>query len=344
LRAIVNPRDEVSLTRIVNTPPRGLGDTSIKLMQAYSVAAGTSLYETMQKASNVAGLSTRAVSAMAKFVQLVESWRAMAERSAQSREIFDAPRGPVQTLMEDVVRRSGLEESLRKSEKASVAAEEGDSALANVNELISSAAEYERENPEGSLQDYLSAVSLVSDADHLKGNGGAVTLMTLHAAKGLEFPVVAIIGMEEGILPHSRARGSLPELEEERRLAFVGITRAQQHLILTKAAYRTVRGLRERTVTSPFVGELPSDALEITDRSSLAWGGSLDEQRERVSDENQRLSSQFHAGQMVRHPTFFVCRIADVVDMGQHTRAVIEFKAAGKKTLILQYARLEPVG
>src|SRR5438477_7381188 len=118
----------------------------------------------------------------------------------------------------------------------------------NVNELISSATEYDTEHPEGSLQDYLAQVSLVSDADHLKDTGGAVTLMTLHAAKGLEFPAVAMIGLEEGVLPHSRARGNLNELEEERRLCFVGITRAEQHLILTKAAYRTTRGLRERSV------------------------------------------------------------------------------------------------
>lgn len=345
LRVIVNPNDEVSLARIVNAPPRGLGDTSIKMMQACAIASGASLYETMKKTGQIAGVSTRAVTAAGKFVELMESWRRMAASSIESHDIFDNAKGPVQTIMEDVVRRSGLEESLKKTERASPSLiEEGDSALANVNELISSAAEYEKENPEGSLQDYISAVSLVSDADHMKGNGGAVTLMTLHAAKGLEFPVVAMIGLEEGILPHSRARGNVSELEEERRLAFVGITRAQEHLILTKAAYRTVRGLRERTITSPFLGELPADALAITDRTNLAWGGTRDEHRERAETENDQLSTQFYAGQLVRHPTFGLGRIADVTDMGQHTRAIIEFNAAGKKTLILQYARLEPVG
>src|SRR4029079_17583977 len=147
-------------------------------------------------------------------------------------------------------------------------------------ELITSAHEYDAGNPEASLNDYLAQISLVSDIDHLKDAGGAVTLMTLHAAKGLEFPVVAMIGLEEGILPHSRSRGNLNELEEERRLAFVGITRAQEHLILSKAQYRTIRGLRERTVTSPFLSEMPQDALRITDRTGLDTLGDRDEDRE----------------------------------------------------------------
>jgi DNA helicase-2/ATP-dependent DNA helicase PcrA len=248
-------------------------------------------------------------------------------------------------LMENVVRRSGLEAALKKAQQvAGGADDEGNDPLANVSELISSAAEFETENPQGTLQDYLSMISLVSDADHLKGHGGAVTLMTLHAAKGLEFPVVAMIGLEEGILPHSRARGNVNELEEERRLCFVGITRAEQKLILTKAAYRTIRGLRERTVTSPFLNEMPAEMLEIVDRTGLAFGDTRRENRERLETESERLAGQFRRGQMVRHPTFGLGRIAEVSDMGQHTRAIIEFNAAGRKTLILQYARLEAVG
>jgi DNA helicase-2/ATP-dependent DNA helicase PcrA len=252
-------------------------------------------------------------------------------------------KGMVQTIMENVVRRSGLEKSLKKDTEAE---ELGEGPLANVNELITAAAEYDRDNPEGSLDEYLAIVSLVSDADHMKGGEGAVTLMTLHAAKGLEFPVVAMIGLEEGILPHARSRGNMKELEEERRLAFVGITRAQEHLILTKAAYRTIRGLRERTVTSPFLNEMPPDMLDITDRSGLAGlagGDDRGEYRERLTSESQRLMMQFRRGTTVRHPQFGVGKIEEVNDMGQHTRAVINFSSRGKKTLILQYARLEVV-
>ncbi len=216
--------------------------------------------------------------------------------------------------------------------------------LANVNELISSAAEYDETHPQGSLDEYLGIVSLVSDADHLQGAGGAITLMTLHAAKGLEFPVVAIIGLEEGILPHSRARADDNQLQEERRLFFVGITRARERLIISKAQTRTIRGLRKRTTTSPFLNELPEESLRILDHTG-GEGFHNDWQARADSDRRSgKLSAEarFRKGQRVRHPTFGTGRIAEVSGMGQQTRAIIEFEQAGRKTLILEYARLEP--
>ncbi|CAN5437295.1 DNA helicase PcrA [soil metagenome] len=324
LRVIANPDDEISLTRIINVPTRGIGDSSVKLMQGWGVAHSINLWSVMQNVTQVTGLSARAINSIKAFVQLIESWR--------------AHRGNVQAIMDDVVRRSGIEAALKKARGD----ETGEDHLANVNELITSAAEYDASNPEGSLTDYLAQVSLVSDVDHMKGSGGAVTLMTLHAAKGLEFPVVAIIGLEEGCLPHARARGNLHELEEERRLCFVGTTRAQHRLLMTKAAYRTLRGLRERTVTSPFLNEMPREAMEIIDRTGVSGASDRGaEHRERAQTEQERLGRQFGPGQLVRHPTFGLGRIVDVTDMGQHTRAVIEFNQAGRKTLILQYARLE---
>ncbi len=190
LRVIANPSDEVSLTRIVNVPPRGVGDSSIKLTQAHAVGTGISLWQAMQKAGEISGLSTRAINSMGNFVRLIESFR----------KGQDDLNHTMRSLMEDVIRRGGIEQMLRKVDPNE------EEQLANVEELVSAAAEYDKENPEGSLDDYLAQVSLVSDADHMAGAGGAVTLMTLHAAKGLEFPVVAIIGLEEGCLPHIRAR------------------------------------------------------------------------------------------------------------------------------------------
>ena len=137
---------------------------------------------------------------------------------------FVGVKGPVQAIMEDVIRRSGLEGMLRKDK---IGEETGESGLDNLNALITGAAEYDSGNPEASLAEYLHMVSLVSDTDHLQGSGGAITMMTLHAAKGLEFPVVAMIGFKAGVLPHRRARGNPAELEEERRLCFVGITRGR---------------------------------------------------------------------------------------------------------------------
>jgi DNA helicase-2/ATP-dependent DNA helicase PcrA len=341
LRVVANPADEVSLTRIVNVPPRGIGDTTVKQIQAYAIANGMTLWDALERAGQITGLSARAVNAAKTFCEHVRQWRSLA-MGGMSDDLLAEQKGFVQRVMEDVVRRSGYEALLKKESKDRD--DLGEGPLANVNELITSAAEYDRENSEGSLDEYLAIVSLVSDADHMEGSGGAVTLMTLHAAKGLEFPVVAMIGLEEGILPHARARGNIRELEEERRLCFVGVTRAQQHLILTKAAYRMIRGLRERTVTSPFLGEMPQEMLDITDRTGLESTGEREEYRERLTTESDRLASQFHRGQMVKHPQFGVGRIESVNNMGQHTRVEVEFSGRGRKTLILQYARLEPVG
>ena len=331
MRVISNPRDEVSLSRIANVPARGLGDAAIKHMTAWSMANGVSVVEALVKAGEIPGVSARAAGGAREFVQLLNYWRTMAESS-------DMHDSGVRAIMENVVARSGLEAYYKK--------EGGDeqAELANINELITSAAEYDRENPEGSLEDYLATISLVSDADHMKGAGGAVTLMTLHAAKGLEFPVVAIIGLEEGIMPHSRAAENLRELEEERRLCFVGITRAQERLILSNARVRTVRGMRTRTTTSPFLYDMPADDFETIDRTSLDTLGDREFEREEDYRQSSELSSRFRRGQLVRHPTLGLGRILEISDIGSQTRAVVVFNSAGRKTLILQYARLEAVG
>jgi DNA helicase-2/ATP-dependent DNA helicase PcrA len=133
-------------------------------------------------------------------------------------------------------------------------------------------------------------------------------------------------------------------MEEERRLCFVGITRAEEHLLLSKAAYRTLRGLRERTVTSPFLMEIPQECLEVVDHTGLSFGSRGRELRERAALEHDHASTRFKVGQLVRHPTFGIGRIQEITDMGSQTRAVIQFNAAGKKTLILEYARLEAAG
>jgi DNA helicase-2/ATP-dependent DNA helicase PcrA len=333
LRVVANPNDEVSLSRIVNVPTRGLGDQSIKQLQTFALGNGVSLWQALERAGEAPGVSARAVNSAKQFVELVRQWRELAAGNARTNDIFAGKKGPVQTVMEEVFRRSGMEASLKK---AHIGEEKGEGAIENVEQLITSAAEYDGGNPEGTLDEYLSMISLVSDTDHLKDGGGAVTLMTLHAAKGLEFPVVAMIGMEEGVLPHSRARGSQAELEEERRLCFVGITRAQQRLILSKAAYRTIRGLRERTVTSPFLSEMPVEAMEVTDRTGMAF--------EFHAAPAKQGGRRFKRGQLVRHPTFGMGRIAEVDEMGPQTRAIVEFNAAGRKTLFLEHARLEAVG
>ena len=348
LRVVANPHDEVSLTRIVNVPARGISDATVKQLLVYGTANGLSLVNAMVNVDKVEGLTSRATNAIRSFVQLVRGWRDAAkaqpgELPASGELTYEAEDklGRVSGLMDRIVKESGYDAMLRKT------GDKDQAELENVNELISSAAEYDRERPDGSLEDYLAQVSLVSDADHMKGAGGAVTLMTLHAAKGLEFPVVAMIGLEEGCLPHARARGNLNELEEERRLCFVGITRAQETLILSRAAYRTLRGLRERTVPSPFLKEMPQELLNVEDRTDVRFGRDGDGSGARDHDRRYDPtppSAPFRPGQLVRHPMFGTGRVVDVSPMGKDLRTVVDFTTAGRKTLMVPPARLEAVG
>ncbi len=369
LRVIANPNDEVSLERILNVPTRGLSDATESKLKAFAAQQGIGLWSALERIHEVAGLTARAVKSAASFVQLINRFRKVATQAGEASTAFSDDSSPllpgaelspsghpelqlagrgtveaghqslpqaggsIQSIMEQIVRDSGYEAMLRKLDP------DAENELPNVDQLITSAAEFDAQNPGGTLEEYLSMISLISDVDHMKGAGGAVTLMTLHAAKGLEFPVVAIIGLEEGCLPHARAREHPEQMEEERRLCFVGITRAEEQLILTKAAYRTLRGLRDRTVTSPFLAELPKEHLQIVDRTGIPGGDDGDDALNAYNS-----LTEFKRGQLVRHPQFGVGRIAELADMGSQTRAVVEFNQVGRKTLILQYARLEAVG
>jgi DNA helicase-2/ATP-dependent DNA helicase PcrA len=312
LRLIANPADEVSLTRIVNIPARGIGDSSIKLMQAHAVGAGQTLWQTMHQAGQIPGLSTRAANSIARFVALIESFRSPPEGVSRS----------LRSLMEAVLQRSGMEEMYRKEDP------DVEDQFANVAELISAAAEYDQQNPQGSLDDYLAQISLVSDVDHMEGSGGAVTLMTLHSAKGLEFPVVAIIGLEEGCLPHSRAVEDPDQLEEERRLCFVGITRAQRRLILSKAANRMIRGRPTNTTTSQFLGQMPRDMLEVVTHEPA-------ESHQPSPSRIDGSTSDLRIGQYVKHPAFGVGRIVDL----SPSRVIVDFPSSGRKTLLLGFVQ-----
>jgi DNA helicase II / ATP-dependent DNA helicase PcrA len=347
LRVIANPRDEVSLDRIANTPTRGISDATLKQLSAWGIANGGGLWDAMQRVAENKDLNARAQAAVTKFVEQITAWQmaggqAFTAASSADEMFADVPApavtsAGVQKLLERVVRESGLEAMYRKIDK------DAEEQVANINELISSAAEFDAGNPEGTLSEYLAGIALVADADHMEGAGGAVTMMTLHAAKGLEFPVVAMVGLEEGILPHSRSRGNIDELEEERRLCFVGITRAQEHLILSKAARRTMRGISERSIPSPFIAEMPQESLDVIDRTGLEFPLPGRDLVSSYVNPAKAGVSKFKPGTLVRHPSFGVGKIFDVSDIGQQTRAVVDFSRAGRKTLILEYARLEVV-
>ena len=346
LRLIVNPNDEVSLRRIINTPTRGIGSTTLKKVELFAYNSQLRLFEALGRAGEVSGLTTRAVGAIGRFVKLVEDWRSAAAEDSQSSLLESSS---LAGLVERIVRESGLEATYRNSK-----AEEDRERLENLAELISAAAQFvaqpldEEAQVEPTLLEgltaFLESVALISDADAIDPESGTVTLMTLHAAKGLEYEAVAMVGLEESLLPHIRALGNELELEEERRLCFVGITRAKRHLQLSRAAVRTHRGLREPTMESRFLTELPSESIVYSDQSDVLAGMDGDGEAPLGRLDGKAAIAEFPVGCVVRHPKFGLGRVEAVMPQVMGSKARVEFPTVGTKTLILEYAKLERVG
>ena len=354
LRVLANPADDLSCARIINTPTRGIGNTTISRLSEGAAGAGLSLLEACGRAAQM-GLGKAPTKKVSEFAKMMAELAGRLDR-------------PVRQIVEDVVARTGLEESLRGED-------EDGSAYENVGELISAAAEFDQENPEGTLADYLQQVSLVSDADHMDGSAGAVTLMTLHAAKGLEFPAVFVIGCEEGLLPFDRGdnqmarfrRGANPELEEERRLAFVGMTRAQDELTLTCARRRMLRGRTSPQAASTFLDEIGGENISREDLTTPSFAGGamgrgfgesasgprggfyadVDERAliEAVENEHPYPPEYEHLreGSMVRHPKFGLGKILKLAQPWPETRATIHFQQCGPKKIVLAMTTLELV-
>ena len=270
LQVLNNPRDRTALLRILNVPPRGIGKTLVGRLVALADQRGLSLLEACREcqekkgtapicrngpegASHKWGLSPfsgelpqRSLAAVRQFVDLLDRLSAAAI-------------GPVEELMGLVLSETGYQRKLKLSEDA-----EDQERLANIEELLTVAREYdERNGEEASLEGFLEEACLTSDTDAWESDADRVTLMTLHASKGLEFPVVFLTAVEEGLLPHERSRDTPAQLEEERRLMFVGITRAQEELELSMAQYRDFRGQRKMTIPSQFLMELPRAEMEV---------------------------------------------------------------------------------
>jgi DNA helicase-2/ATP-dependent DNA helicase PcrA len=264
---------------------------------------------------------------------------------------------------EEVLRRllalSGYHTYLEANAKAG-----GEDRVANVDELVSAARQFDSENPGATVLEFLEHVSLATSVDKYDAEAGAVTLMTLHAAKGLEFPVVFVIGLEEGLLPHARAtRGGEGEVEEERRLLFVGITRAQRELYLSHARVREFRGQRTVAVPSSFLGELPQDALEVRDRSGYdrlptprrAPGPSWPATGLRLTTVGAAASGSqvtpsgadlaaFRPGATVLHPQYGLGRIVAIEGAGPDRKGRVAFVVGGERTFVLSKSPLKPVG
>jgi len=275
LRVMVNETDDLSLLRVVNTPRRGLGDIAVGRLQGYAREQGIPLREALVQAVEVPGLTSGAAAACVRLGEGFVCWAEAAgvTEAAPDSDAADPEAGradqrvPVADVVSRVLDESGLIEAL-KAERTL----EAEGRIENLEEFVSVAAEFDRMNPDGTLTDFLQEISLYADIDSLEEGQPVITLMTLHNAKGLEFPVVFITGMEEGLFPHSR---SLDEqrLEEERRLCYVGITRAKDRLYLSHARSRTLHGGAGYKLPSRFLGEIPPKLVEYRGDTSSPWVG-----------------------------------------------------------------------
>ncbi|MGG4455758.1 DNA helicase PcrA [Brevibacillus porteri] len=252
LRLISNPDDDISLQRIINVPKRNIGDTTVDKLQAYANANGQSLFQAIQETAYM-GLPSRTTNAILSFNDLISNLMQMTDYLS------------VTELVEEVLKRSGYRDSLKEEKTL-----EAQARLENIEEFLSVTQEFERKNEDKSLLAFLTDLALVADIDSLGDDGaqeevsaeGQVVLMTLHSAKGLEFPVVFLVGCEEGVFPHSRSLFDDAEMEEERRLAYVGITRAEERLYMTCARMRTLFGRTNVNAPSRFLQEIPAELLE----------------------------------------------------------------------------------
>jgi len=375
LRLIVNASDDLSCVRIINTPARGIGPTTVSRLVDAAEQRGLSLLE-LCRAPESAGIKAGAAQKVRQFAGLIAALGAQLDR-------------PASKVVEGVIVGSGLRASF------SGEGEEDKQTLANIDELVSTAAEFEQEYPDARLPDFLHQVALVSDTDHFEGSGGAVTFMTLHAAKGLEFPAVFIAGCEAGLLPMVRvdeenrpgreeswySRRAAQAIEEERRLAFVGMTRAMNELTLTCARRRRVRGQQTSQAASQFLQEIGGEFVRVEDVTTSASesraprrhhrGGFYDDVGDRAAIERAADA----AGTRVRrgdeapgdfdmpdepppppeyenlvvncrvwHPKFGQGKVIGLRNHWPETRAEIIFDKVGHKTIVLRQARLEVLG
>lgn len=336
LRVLVNVEDEISLRRVINTPKRGIGDRAIETIEEFARATDSTFFTALSSSAQAPNVPARAAASIRDFLALIESMRTLVEAKVRPSVIAQA-----------VLEQSGLLAELQGSEDP-----QDEGRIENLEELIAVATEYEegevQEGEEISLAGFLEQVSLVADSDQIpegEDHGGVVTLMTLHTAKGLEFPTVFLTGMEEGVFPHSRTLGDKDEIEEERRLAYVGVTRARKRLYLSRSEYRSSWGAPMYNPPSRFLSEIPEDVVkwnEIRSAPSPRSGaprsfGPPPKATGRRTSETMVLA----IGDRVSHDTFGLGSVVAVNGEGDRAEATINFGTSGEKRLLLRYAPVE---
>ena len=334
LRLIANPADEISLRRVVNVPRRGIGDRALEYVAGLAARDRISFAAALARPADVPALPARSARAIEAFNELITELR-QAEQAGT----------PVGDIAEAVLDRTGYIAELEASSDLQDAGR-----AENLTELISVAREFDARNPEGGLAAFLEQVSLVADADEIPegaDHGGVVTLMTLHTAKGLEFPVVFLTGMEEHVFPHERSINDERELEEERRLAYVGITRARQRLYLTRAVARAWWGRPAYHQQSRFLTEIPPELIDWRrDASAAASSGTPASERlarrAGMNAPGNRPVPSLKSGDLVNHDSYGLGRVLSVEGRGDDPEAKVDFgDEYGIKHLLLRYAPIE---
>jgi len=315
LKVVVNPKDDESLLRIVNFPNRGIGDTTIERIRAFAIAKGLSMFEAMCKSYAVPGLTDRARRNVLYFCNLIQKYIDLKDKISAG-ELARA-------LVDDIgLIRFYKEEGTPEAQQR----------IENIEELLSAITEFSNENPEdGGLEKFLEEVSLIADIDTWENKRDAITLMTLHSAKGLEFPVVFITGLEEGLFPIASSFYNFRELEEERRLFYVGITRAMKKLYLTYANERMRAGNIFNQKRSRFLDEIPFDIV--------VFHKSKDEKREHKVKKTNVFGLKI--GSLVEHEFFGRGVVVDISGNGENMRAMVDFENHGRKLLLVKYANLK---
>lgn len=346
LRVIFNPADSLSLLRIINVPKRGIGDASLAKIQAYAAANNVSLFEAVSNAAAIDGLSSRFVSKLDDLAGIIFELMNLASEA------------PVEDLIDRVLRDTGYLEELENERTP-----QAQSRIDNLHELISVAQEFAASEEENNLENFLAHVALVSDIDDTELGEDAITLMTLHSSKGLEFPVVFLVGMEEGLFPHARTLMDETEIEEERRLCYVGITRAKEKLFLSSTKMRTIYG---NTVTYPpsrFLQEIPARLVKTIKRQErFSALENFKQVSEKYSTRPQKPAStfnphsfmpqkpaaaaggtgtRFNTGDRVSHSKWGEGMVVSVKDSPDGQEVKVAFAGAGVRSLLTKYAVLK---
>jgi len=339
LRSIANPGDDVSLRRILNVPKRGIGERAESAVESFAERERITFDAALQRADEVTGLAARSLNSIRGFVTMMEDLRTLAESGA------DAP-----TVLQAALEQSGYVAELQASHDP-----QDEARVENLAELESVAQEFATANADSTLVEFLEQVSLVADSDQIPDDdsgGGVVTLMTLHTAKGLEFPVVFLTGMEDGIFPHIRSMSDPTELAEERRLAYVGLTRARQRLYVSRSVTRSAWGTPAYNPASRFLSEVPEELIEwrreepIAKPIGLGGFGAAPSSSSAAVKLGDRVVGKgpvasLEAGDRVTHSKFGLGTVVSTSGSGDKSDATIDFGSAGTKRLLLRYAPVE---